>query len=180
AELGASEFIGPDSDGDGVPNGQDCAPFVNSVQTPPGPVGPTLKVAQAAPTVITWTKIAQANVFNVYRGTSSGGAFAYNHTCLESASPDRAAQDATNPPAGTLYYYLVSGVNSCSEGCLALVAPPGTCQVPNSSPCSATLADSDGDTVLDINDNRPLVANVSQADQDKHGVGDACYNCPTV
>jgi len=179
-DLGAYEFIVPDTDGDGVPNAQDCAPFVGSVQTPPGPVGPTLRVATGAPTAVTWTKIGQANVFNVYRGSFDGTVFAYNHTCLESASPDRAGQDPSNPPAGTVYYYLVSGVNSCAEGCLGLVGPPGACEIPNPSPCSSTLADRDGDAVLDINDNCPLVANASQADQDRDGVGDACDNCIAV
>src|SRR5206468_3336952 len=158
-DLGAYEFIVPDTDGDGVPNGQDCAPFVSSVQTPPGPVGPTLRVA--GPTALTWTKIGQANVFNVYRGTfKDGTVFAYNHTCLESAWPDLASQDSSSPPVGTVYYYLVSGANSCGEGCLGLVGPPGACEIPNPVlPCSSTLADRDGDAVLDINDNCPLAAN---------------------
>src|SRR5207245_6375424 len=43
-DLGAYEFLVPDADGDGVPNAQDCAPFVFSIQAPPGPVGPTLRV----------------------------------------------------------------------------------------------------------------------------------------
>jgi putative metal-binding protein/thrombospondin type 3 repeat protein len=180
ADLGAYEFVVPDADGDGVLNGQDCAPFANSVQTPPGTVGPTLKVSQGSPSAIVWAKIPQANVFNVYRGTSSGDGFAFDHTCLESASPDKVAQDASNPPAGTLYYYLVSGVNACGEGCLGEVAPPGTCEIPNPLPCTATLADSDGDTVLDINDDCPLVVNASQSDQDRDGVGDACDNCPVL
>jgi len=179
-DPGAYEFMAPDSDGDGVPNGQDCAPFVNSVQTPPGPVGPTLKLASGAPVSITWTKIAQANVFDVYRGTLGGSPFAWNHTCFESGSTDRASQDTANPPLGTAFYYLVSGVNTCAEGCLGLVAPPGACEIPNPAPCSATLADSDNDAVLDINDNCPLVANASQADQDRDGVGDACDNCPNA
>ncbi len=177
ADLGAYEFIVPDADGDGVPNDQDCAPFVSSIQTPPGPVGPTLRVATGAPTAITWTKISQANVFNVYRGRIDGLAFAYNHVCLESDSPDRAAQDPPNPPVGTAYYYLVSGVNVCGEGCLGLAATPATCEIPNPIPCSFALNDRDGDTVLDINDNCPLAANASQVDSDNDGVGDACDNC---
>src|SRR5881296_3579773 len=50
-DLGAYEFMVPDSDGDGVPNSLDCAPFVSSVQTPPGPVGSTLTAAPTGPTV---------------------------------------------------------------------------------------------------------------------------------
>jgi hypothetical protein len=180
ADLGAYEFMLPDADGDGVPDGQDCAPFVNSVQTPPGTVGPTLKISQGSPSAIVWIKIPQANVFNVYLGTSSAGGFAFNHTCLESASPDRAVQDASDPPVGTLFYYLVSGVNVCGEGCLGQVAPQGACEIPNPLPCAATMADRDGDSVLDINDDCPLVANASQIDQDKDGVGDLCDNCPAI
>ena len=43
-DLGAYEFMAPDCDGDGVPNALDCAPCIASEQTPPGPVGPTLRI----------------------------------------------------------------------------------------------------------------------------------------
>jgi hypothetical protein len=86
---------------------------------------------------------------------------------------------------GTIYYYFVSGVNSCvnGEGSLGSSYPgaSGTPVVrPNPSPCAASSADSDGDTVININDDCPLVANLSQADQDHDGVGDVCDNCPAI
>ena len=60
-------------------------------------------------------------------------------------------------------------------------APPGVCEVGNPSPCPIDLlTDGDGDSVVNINDNCPLVANTSQADWDHDGVGDACDNCPIV
>ncbi|MEM7247988.1 MAG: thrombospondin type 3 repeat-containing protein [Acidobacteriota bacterium] len=43
--------------------------------------------------------------------------------------------------------------------------------------CVST-ADSDGDTVLDVDDNCPFVPNVGQEDGDGDGVGDACDPCP--
>src|SRR5439155_13377355 len=119
----------PDCDGDGVPNSLDCAPCVASVQTPPGPVGPTLKVTGIGTVSLGWAKIPQANVFNVYRGTLGSVPFAWNHTCFESGSTDLTALDAANPPRGSAYYYLVDGVNSCAEGCLGSTAPPGACEI---------------------------------------------------
>jgi len=180
-DLGAYEFVVPDADGDGVPNTQDCAPFVFSVQTPPGPVGPTLRVTGGSNASLAWAKIPQANVFNVYRGTIATLPLSWNHGCFESSSNDRASQDAANPALGTAFYYLVDGVNICAEGCLGSTAPPGTCEVPSMGVCSIdTATDSDGDTIPNINDNCPLVANLSQTDQDHDWVGDACDNCPTV
>src|SRR5437773_3894233 len=166
-DLGAYEFMAPDCDGDGVPNALDCAPCIASEQTPPGPVGPTLRITGTAPASLTWAKIIQANVFNVYRGTLSGSQFTWNHTCFESGSADRASQDAANPPAGTAFYYLVSGVNSCAGGCLGSTAPPGICEVPNASPCAIVPLDSDGDSIMNVDDNCPLTANPSQTDQDR-------------
>ncbi len=183
-DMGAYELPPLDSDADGVPNTQDCAPMVNSVQTPPGVVGDSVRAATGVPAAFSWLRIPQANAWNVYRGSISG-AFAYNHTCFESASPDRASQDAATPPVGTAYYYFVSGVNSCvnGEGSLGSSYPgvSGSPVVrPNLNPCPVSSADSDGDTVLNINDDCPLVANLSQADQDHDGVGDVCDNCPAT
>ena len=126
---------------------------------------------------MTWTKVPQANVFNVYKGTV-GDAFAFNHVCLESASPDRISPDSANPPLGTAFYYLVSGVNACGEGCLGLVEPPGSCEIPNTSPCAVSSTDSDGDSIQNLNDNCPLTSNSTQVDGDRDGVGNACDNCP--
>jgi hypothetical protein len=40
------------------------------------------------------------------------------------------------------------------------------------------LADSDGDGIIDAQDNCTLVANPDQADSDGDGIGDACDSCP--
>jgi len=40
--------------------------------------------------------------------------------------------------------------------------------------------DTDGDGVIDANDNCPTVPNPDQADADGDGKGDACDNCPTI
>ena len=183
-DIGAYELPALDTDGDGVLNAQDCAPTVNSVWTTPGVVGDTVKAGLGASTTLSWLRIPQANVYNVYRGSRSG-AFTYNQTCFEAGSPDRAAVDASVPPVGTAYFYFVSGVNSCAggEGSLGSSYPGASgspAPRPNPNPCAISSADSDLDGVLDINDDCPLVANATQADQDHDGVGDVCDNCPAI
>jgi methylmalonyl-CoA mutase cobalamin-binding subunit len=183
ADMGAYEFAPPDCDGDGVPNAQDCAPCVASLQTPPGVVGSTVRGFAGSPTNFTWYRMAQANAYNVYRGTIGTGPFTYNHTCYENASPDRVAIDASTPPVGQAFYYLVSGVGCAPEGGLGNNDPGigGTpAPIPNNNPCPASTADSDGDGVLNINDNCGAVANANQSDLDGDRVGDACDNCPQV
>jgi hypothetical protein len=182
-DMGAYEFAPPDSDGDGVPNALDCAPTVNSVWTTPGLVGPTVRGSTGASTNYLWYKIPQANAFNVYRGTFGGAPFAYNHTCYENASPDRIAIDATTPSVGHGFYYLISGVNTCGEGGFGNNDPGvgGTpTAIPNANPCPASSADTDGDGIINLNDNCAAVANASQADLDGDKIGDACDNCPQV
>jgi hypothetical protein len=184
-DMGAYEIPGPvvvDSDGDGVPDSQDCAPFVRSVQTPPGLVGQTVKGMGLSPTSMKWFKITQANAFNVYRGIING-AFVNNHTCFENASPDRNYDEPGTPPVGQAYYYLVSGVNTCGEGGLGSNNPGvgGTATPrPNNNPCSASSSDSDGDGLMNLNDNCAAVSNADQADGDNDRVGDACDNCPAI
>jgi hypothetical protein len=53
--------------------------------------------------------------YNVYRGTRSAAPFAYDHTCFESALAASPSTDTSVPPAGTLYYYLVTRKNVCGE-----------------------------------------------------------------
>jgi hypothetical protein len=183
-DMGAYEVPVPDSDGDGTPNPQDCAPTVNSVWATPGVVADTVVASPAPSVTLTWLRIPQADVYNVYRG-STGGAFTYNHTCFESTSPDRATTDAAVPPLGTAYYYFVSGVNSCAggEGSLGSSYPGASGSPvprPNPAPCVVTSADNDADGVLNINDDCPLLANATQADADHDGVGDVCDNCAAI
>ena len=186
-DLGAYEFLVPDSDGDGVPNAQDCAPTVAFVQAPPGEIGPTVRGAGSATTNYSWLRIPQVNAYNVYRGTiTSGAAFTYNQTCFETASPDRATVDTGMPAVGTAFFYFVSGVNSCSsgrEGPLGFSNPGAVgspAARPNPNPCAVSSADTDGDGLANVDDNCPTVANPTQTDTAHDGVGDACDNCATA
>jgi hypothetical protein len=185
-DMGAYEFLVPDTDGDGVPNAQDCAPTVAFVQSPPGEIGPTVRGTGQATTNYSWLRIPQVNAYNVYRGTrTSVGAFAYNQTCFETASPDRATVDPEMPAVGSAFFYFVSGVNSCNtgkEGPLGFSNPGvvgSPAQRPNSNPCAVSSADTDGDGLANVDDNCPTIANSTQTDTDHDGVGDLCDNCAT-
>jgi hypothetical protein len=184
-DIGAWEVVPPDTDGDGTPNGQDCAPNNASLQTPPGLVGPTVRAATGASTPYTWLRIPQANAYNVYRGTISGP-FAFNQTCYEAASPDRLALDATVPPVGQAYFYWITGISvaTCApEGGLGMTdpGPGGTPAVrQNTAPCPPSSADSDGDGIINVADNCGAAFNQAQTDTDLDRVGDACDNCPTT
>ena len=84
--------------------------------------------------------------------------------------------DTANPPTGSTFYYLVTGTNRCGEG-IAGTGSSGQV-IPLPSPCLAQALDTDGDTVHDIDDDCPRLANPGQADRDHDGRGDACDNCP--
>jgi len=98
----------------------------------PGEVGDSLGLSTGAlgATVIAWVADPGFSAWNLYRGTRSGGPFAYNHVCLEPASPDPAATDFQAPPPGSLFYYLVSGRNACGEGSLG----PNSAATPRPTP----------------------------------------------
>jgi len=53
--------------------------------------------------------------FNVYRGERSGSAWSYNHTCFAAHLAAQGTADASVPPPGAAYYYLVGRANACGE-----------------------------------------------------------------
>ncbi|MFQ5877091.1 MAG: thrombospondin type 3 repeat-containing protein [Acidobacteriota bacterium] len=174
-DIGALELVPPDLDGDGVPDGADCAPAVGSAWRLPDAVGSTLRVSAFAGENLGWTAAAQGNVYNVYRGSFDAAGFSYGHTCLESGSTDTFSVDPGQPPAGAVFYYLVSAANRCGEGSLG--ADAGGLQRPNPSPCVVPEADGDGDGVPDLDDGCPMTASPDQTDSDRDGRADACDNC---
>lgn len=169
---GLGDACDPDIDNDGWPNGSDCAPFVRSVHSTPGAVGPT--VALPSVSSVRWNRVAQGNTYNVYRGAMgpSGIPGAYNHLCFEEDSPDTATTDTSNPAPGNSYYYLVSARNRCGESSLGMDSFGFS--IPIGSPCPLIFRDTDSDTVVDVDDNCPLITNANQADVDADGMGNAC------
>jgi hypothetical protein len=169
-----------DDDNDGVEDGGDCAPLVNSVWQPPGDIGNAVRFA-ASNSEIAWDNAAQMNVFDVYRGSFEGAeAFLYVHTCRAGAVPETRFADSAEPSPGVVFYYLVGGRNSCIDGYGPLGSGTGVGVRPNDDPCTAVGGDRDADLVLDINDNCPLVVNADQTDADADGLGDPCDSCPAT
>ncbi len=173
-DIGAFEFRYPDTDGDGTPDILDCAPTVNSVWTAPDQAPDPLLVSAGG--VLSWLHVPQANVYNVYSGIVTSP-FSYSPSCLAAEVPGVFASLAGSAPAaGSAFYYLVGGVNTCGSG--PIHAGPVVYPSPVCPP--QTGADADGDGIPNINDNCPTVYNPDQADPDHDTVGTACDNCPTV
>ncbi len=173
-DIGAFEFRFPDSDGDGVPDNLDCAPLVNSVWAIPDQVPNPLAISSGQ--VLSWYRIPQSNVYNVYSGTVVSP-WTYAPACLVPEVPGLSTSiNVGSPPAlGQGFYYLVGGVNACGSGPLHSNAT-----VNASTACPAQNRDTDLDGVLDLNDDCPTVYNPTQDDPDHDTVGTACDNCPAV
>ena len=166
-----------DSDGDGILDALDCAPGLAHQGSLPGEVPPVLRlVPGAGATTFSWLPATQGPVHNLYRGRLSAvGQGFYDHACLQGGLPRWTTTDAGMPSPGEVFYYLVSGVNSCGEGPLGF--DPGGAPLPVNGSCPPSQADSDADGVGDLADTCPTTADPSQADTDRDGVGDACDNC---
>lgn len=64
---------------------------------------------------LVWTGTGSITSYGLARGTLGTGPPGYNHTCLQSGLTSPTATDASPPPVGTGYYYLVGGVTGCSR-----------------------------------------------------------------
>lgn len=78
--------------------------------------------------VISWTDAA--GPFNVYRGTRTASAWAYNASCLDHGTSG-STEDAALPDPGVAAWYLVSRTSSCGES--ALGVDSGGAPLPNAS-----------------------------------------------
>lgn len=113
-------------------------------QGPPATVSEVAPVLFSATSIFSWPASGGAAHWNSYRGTIPAGLLAgrpeasrFDQVCYESADAlsdgPTTSTDASNPPLGTGYYYLVTGEGPCGEGPLGTQSSGQP--VPNSSPC---------------------------------------------
>ncbi len=177
---GILDCLDPDDDNDGVPDAIDCAPLQYAVTHQPDEAMNLAVVPTATPVItrFVWDQVPQANVYNIYRGLVPPTGWSFQSVCLFAEDNNTRLDEVQSPPLGQMYYYLQAATNACGEGTLG--SGTGGSARPIVQPCLPQNRDVDGDTVVDINDNCPLVANLLQADQDRDGRGDLCDNCVSV
>ncbi|HEV8699679.1 MAG TPA: PPC domain-containing protein [Candidatus Polarisedimenticolia bacterium] len=112
-----------DSDGDG--RGDACATCA------PPEVATGLQFTDSQ--TLSWSADLFSVTYALYRGSIDGSPWAYDHACLSPALPGPGATDASSPPRGSSFYYLVSGRNGCGEGPLG--ASSNGQPLPNPFPC---------------------------------------------
>lgn len=170
-----------DTDGDGLGDACDCSPGDPGNPLPPD-LGSTLRVNKAgpgAPTPITWTAVAGADRYRVYRGwRTQGGSWSYDHECLASDVSGTSSADPVSPGGFTLFYYLASAACDSQDGPLGQDSS-GT-PIPRPFRCPPLAADIDGDGFAAPPDNCPAFRNPSQSDVDADTRGDVCDNCVFV
>lgn len=143
-----SQGFADDPDGDGVSNLEayemDLSPNGAAL---PGEVGSTVGLTHdgsTGTTRLSWVTVRGASEYNTYRGTIPATLMSfrmppYDHSCYESddsaGDGPTMSTDASSPPAGTAFYYIIAPHNACSEGSLGTAAD-GTIR-PNPSPCPA-------------------------------------------
>jgi subtilisin family serine protease len=84
-------------------------------------------------TGFTGTDSPFVDTYNVYRGTIPGISPSAYGACLMTGRPSPTFSDTANPPAGQVYFYLVTGVHAGVEG---ILGTDSTGRIrPNTSPC---------------------------------------------
>ena len=168
-----------DADGDGVGNDCDCAMNLPTVGSIPGQFGPTLGLDKTNGGTLSYLRSWQGFVSNVYRGNFTPGVpWTYDETCFAADVPGLSVSDAENPLPGEGFYYLVSGQNTCGEGPEGLDSQNAALTPPVA--CSTSAADSDTDTIDDLDDNCTMTLNTDQMDGDFDFFGDLCDNCSAL
>ena len=93
-------------------------------------VSNSLVISGSQTSTLSWNN--SQGPFNVYRGVYAGS-WAYNQTCFDANIPGPST-DAAVPPAGTMYYYLVS--RRGTGGQESVIGRDSTgAAIPNTSPC---------------------------------------------
>src|SRR3989442_12887472 len=118
-DLYSTDPARPDSDGDGVPDGEEAASCRTPASTAADPFFVPvleLEIADANPTVVRWNFLGSGITYDVIRGGvgslhATGGLVDLGLVaCIENDSTDlttRGLADAVVPPPGAAFFYLV-------------------------------------------------------------------------
>jgi hypothetical protein len=171
-----------DSDSDGAGDVCDCQASNGALTQVPSLLANYLRLEKEPAVTVRWTRGYQGFLSNIYRGTFTPGQPWPDCACLQANIAEDFFEDSESPPAGSVFYYLVSGRNECGEGPAGQASDgeltwPGTACEP---PVGAEDRDRDSDGINDKSDNCPLVPNTGLADDDMDFVGTACDNCPLI
>jgi hypothetical protein len=111
---GAGDACDADDDNDGVADADDCAPLDPAVWSVPDPAS-AVDWQPGSTTVLTWATGPQAAVSNVYRGEFGPLIYEPAWSCFRADVDGDSITDASEPPAGFGYDYLVTTENACGE-----------------------------------------------------------------
>ncbi|MCP3979233.1 MAG: hypothetical protein GY716_07890 [bacterium] len=138
-------WSGADTDGDGVPDGLDCAAGYDQAWEVPGEAADlSLALGAGAETILTWTDPPTAGAWTLYDTLRSPapGDFGGPAICVESDDgSDTVAVDTDVPAAGELFCYLVRAENFCASGTLGDPSPTGE---RSGRPCASPFVCADG------------------------------------
>jgi murein tripeptide amidase MpaA len=104
-----------DDDGDGVPNGVDCAPGDISLWAPPSPAR-DLTVSKGAVDNLAWLPPADPGAFAVaYHVLRSSAAHDFDAAGCTAVGTSTTATDGQMPASGETFFYLIRTTNPCGK-----------------------------------------------------------------
>jgi len=130
---GLGNACDPDDDGDGLLDGQNCAPLDASQGTPAEVASLTVDGAAGQPSHLAWIPAARADGYDLSRGLLSGLLAGGWGTCLAPALVERWYDDGELPAADSGWFYLVRGHDAGCGGGGPLGR--GVDETPRASPC---------------------------------------------